>query len=145
MSKESEALREIGLKVTQPRVKILEIMNNSLVHHLSAEDVYKALISAGEDAGLATVYRVLTQFEQAGLLVRHNFDEGQSVFELAGDEHHDHMVCVQCGKVEEFFDKVIERQQVKLAEQAGFLIEDHSHYLYGRCGDCQKETKKSKS
>lgn len=144
MAKESEVLREVGLKVTQPRVKILEVMSTSLVHHLSAEDVYKALLVAGEDVGLATVYRVLTQFEQAGLLVRHNFDEGQSVFELAGEGHHDHMVCVHCGKVEEFFDKSIERQQTKVAEQVGFEIEDHSHYLYGRCAECQKGKKKSK-
>ena len=142
MAKESEALREVGLKVTQPRVKILEIMGTSLVHHLSAEDVYKALLAAGDDVGLATVYRVLTQFEQAGLLVRHNFDEGQSVFELAGEGHHDHMVCVHCGKVDEFFDKLIERQQSKVAEQVGFEIEDHSHYLYGRCAECCKGDKK---
>ena len=91
--------------------------------------------------GLATVYRVLNQFEQVGLMEKHSFDEGQSMFELAGDEHHDHLVCVTCGKVEEFFDKLIERQQVKVAEQVGFVIKDHCHYIYGDCSECAKAAK----
>ena len=106
---------------------------------MSAEDVYKALIEADEDVGLATVYRVLTQFETAGLVMRHHFEGGHSVFELTSVDHHDHIVCNKCGRVEEFFDEIIETQQDKIAEKYGFKITDHSMYLYGICASCQKE------
>ena len=137
MSTENQELRKAGLKVTLPRVKILQIMESSETKHLNAEDVYKALIEAGEDVGLATVYRVLTQFETAGLVMRHHFEGGSSVFELTSLDHHDHIVCQTCGSVEEFFDEVIEDQQEKIAEKYGFRITDHSMYLYGICKDCQ--------
>ena len=137
MSTENQELRKAGLKVTLPRVKILQIMESSETKHLNAEDVYKALIEAGEDVGLATVYRVLTQFETAGLVMRHHFEGGSSVFELTSIDQHDHIVCQTCGSVEEFFDEVIEDQQEKIAEKYGFRITDHSMYLYGICKDCQ--------
>jgi len=137
MATENQELRKAGLKVTLPRVKILQIMESSETRHLSAEDVYKALIEADEDVGLATVYRVLTQFESAGLVMRHHFEGGSSVFELTTIDHHDHIVCQTCGNVEEFFDAVIEDQQEKIAKQYGFRITDHSMYLYGICKDCQ--------
>lgn len=128
----NQDLRSAGLKVTLPRVKILQILEESNVHsrHLSAEDVYQALRDAGEDVGLATVYRVLTQFESAGLVVRHNFEAGHSVFELAHGEHHDHMVCTDTGKVIEFTDSVIEERQKKIAEDHGYELVDHSLVLY---------------
>lgn len=138
MPSENQELRDAGLKVTLPRVKILQILESSATKHLSAEDVYKALIEADEDVGLATVYRVLTQFESAGLVERHHFEGGSSVFELTSVEHHDHIVCNGCGIVEEFFDQVIENQQEAIAEKYGFTITDHSMYLYGLCADCQK-------
>jgi Fur family ferric uptake transcriptional regulator len=137
MATENQELRKVGLKVTLPRVKILQIMESSETKHLSAEDVYKALIEADEDVGLATVYRVLTQFESAGLVMRHHFEGGSSVFELTTIDHHDHIVCQTCGSVEEFFDAVIEDQQEKIAKQYGFRITDHSMYLYGICKECQ--------
>jgi len=140
MSSENQELRKAGLKVTLPRVKILQLLENSETRHLSAEDVYKALIDQGEEVGLATVYRVLTQFESAGLVMRHRFEGGHSVFELHTVEHHDHIVCNKCGKVEEFFDEVIEERQDKIAAEYGFEITDHSLYLYGICGDCQKDS-----
>ncbi|MEQ8409451.1 MAG: ferric iron uptake transcriptional regulator [Gammaproteobacteria bacterium] len=138
MSSENQELRKAGLKVTLPRVKILQILESSETKHLSAEDVYKALIEADEDVGLATVYRVLTQFETAGLVIRHHFEGGHSVFELDSVDHHDHLVCNKCGQVEEFFDEVIEEQQEKIATKFGFKITDHSLYLYGLCANCQK-------
>ena len=138
MASENQELRKAGLKVTLPRVKILQILDNSENKHMSAEDVYKALIEADEDVGLATVYRVLTQFETAGLVVRHHFEGGHSVFEIDTVDHHDHIVCNKCGRVEEFYDEVIENQQEKIAKKAGFKITDHSLYLYGLCADCQK-------
>lgn len=138
MPSENQELRDAGLKVTLPRVKILQLLENSETRHLSAEDVYKALIEADEDVGLATVYRVLTQFETVGLVMRHHFEGGHSVFELSTMEHHDHLVCSKCGLVEEFFDEVIEAQQLKVAKKFGFEITDHSLYLYGICGNCQK-------
>ncbi len=138
MSSENQELRKAGLKVTLPRVKILQILESSDTKHLSAEDVYKALIEADEDVGLATVYRVLTQFETAGLVIRHHFEGGHSVFELDSVDHHDHLVCNKCGRVEEFFDEVIEEQQEKIATKFGFKITDHSLYLYGLCASCQK-------
>jgi|TARA_B110000238_G_scaffold153835_1_gene166179 Fur family ferric uptake transcriptional regulator len=137
MATENQELRKAGLKVTLPRVKILQIMESSETKHLSAEDVYKALIEADEDVGLATVYRVLTQFESAGLVMRHHFEGGSSVFELTSIDHHDHIVCQTCGSVEEFYDEVIENQQEMIAEKYGFRITDHSMYLYGICKDCQ--------
>jgi len=138
MPTENQELRKAGLKVTLPRVKILQILESSDTKHLSAEDVYKALIDADEDVGLATVYRVLTQFESAGLVVRHHFEGGSSVFELTTLDHHDHIVCQNCGKVEEFFDEIIEAQQEKIAKKYGFKITDHSMYLYGVCKNCQE-------
>ncbi|WP_086930783.1 ferric iron uptake transcriptional regulator [Agarilytica rhodophyticola] len=130
MAVENQELRKAGLKVTLPRVKILQILENSQQRHLSAEDVYKALLDAGEDVGLATVYRVLTQFESAGLVVRHNFDGGHSVFELERGEHHDHMVCVETGKVIEFHDEQIEALQEKIADEHGYEITGHDLVLY---------------
>ncbi|HHJ13839.1 MAG TPA: ferric iron uptake transcriptional regulator [Gammaproteobacteria bacterium] len=130
---ESSDLRKVGLKVTLPRVKILEILENSDTRHMSAEDVYKRLLEAREDIGLATVYRVLTQFEAAGLVTRHHFEGGHSVFELNEGHHHDHIVCSQCGQVFEFFEEEIEKLQEKAAKKAGFAIRDHSLILYGDC------------
>lgn len=132
MSSENIELRNAGLKVTLPRVKILQILENSEERHMSAEDVYKALLDSGEDVGLATVYRVLTQFESADLVMRHNFDGGHSVFELATGEHHDHMVCVDTGKVIEFHNDQIEQLQVDLAEAEGYELVGHSLVLYVR-------------
>jgi len=130
-------LKKAGLKITLPRVKILQILESRASHHLSAEDVYRVLLDSGEDIGLATVYRVLTQFEEAGLVVRHNFAEGHSVFELDHGMHHDHLVCVKCGRVEEFIDSVIEERQKHVAKQAGYTITDHSLNIYGICAGCQ--------
>ena len=131
-------LKNIGLKATLPRLRILELFETSNVRHLSAEDVYKLLLKDGTDTGLATVYRVLTQFEQAGLLARHHFESGKAVFELNQGGHHDHLVCLQCGRVEEFYDVEIEKRQAKIAKERGFAIRDHSLYLYADCGrtDC---------
>ena len=139
MTTENKELRKAGLKVTLPRVKILQILENSDNKHLSAEDVYKALIEAEEEVGLATVYRVLTQFESAGLVMRHHFEGGHSIFELTSVDHHDHIVCNKCGQVEEFFDELIEERQEKIAVKYGFKITDHSMYLYGICKNCQSE------
>ncbi len=130
MAVENQELRKVGLKVTLPRVKILQILESSEKHHLSAEDVYKLLMEAGEDVGLATVYRVLTQFEAAGLVVRHNFDGGHSVFELDRGEHHDHMVCIETGQVMEFHNDEIEALQEKIASEAGYELTGHSLILY---------------
>jgi Fur family ferric uptake transcriptional regulator len=126
-------LKTIGLKATLPRLRILELFEKSEVRHLSAEDVYKLLVKDGTDTGLATVYRVLTQFEQAGLLIRHHFETGKAVFELKRGGHHDHIVCVQCGHVEEFYDAEIEHRQTAIAEERGFRIQDHSLHLYADC------------
>jgi Fur family transcriptional regulator, ferric uptake regulator len=128
-----QSLKEIGLKATLPRRKILELFEASKVRHLSAEDVYKALIAEGIDVGLATVYRVLTQFEQAGLLSRQNFEHGKAVFELNQGGHHDHLVCLQCGRVEEFYDGEIEKRQNEVARQRGFQLHGHSLALYADC------------
>ncbi|MCW8933042.1 MAG: ferric iron uptake transcriptional regulator [Gammaproteobacteria bacterium] len=132
-------LKKAGLKATLPRLKILELLENGDSRHVSAEDVYKKLLGLGEDVGLATVYRVLTQFETAGLVSRHHFEGGHSVFELNQGSHHDHLVCDKCGKVEEFFEETIEKCQNKVAEKLGFKITDHSLYIYGVCPDCQKD------
>lgn len=126
-------LKNMGLKVTLPRVKILSLFEKSKIRHLTAEDVHRLLISDEVDIGLATVYRVLTQFEQAGLLERHHFESGKAVFELNAGKHHDHLVCVNCGRVEEFFDPEIERLQTKVAEDRGFVIQEHALYLYAEC------------
>ena len=126
-------LKTTGLKATLPRLRILSLFESSSVRHLSAEDVYRTLISEGEDIGLATVYRVLTQFEQAGLLERHHFESGKAVFELASDAHHDHLVCLQCGRVEEFYDAEIEKRRSKIAKDRGFAIHEHSLSLYADC------------
>lgn len=128
-----EHLKSAGLKSTLPRLKVLDLFENSEERHLSAEDVYKQLLGSGEDVGLATVYRVLTQFERAGLLVRHHFEGGKSVFELNQGEHHDHIVCLQCGHVEEFYDAAIETRQEKVAAELGFAIRDHSLHIYADC------------
>jgi Fur family transcriptional regulator, ferric uptake regulator len=130
---DSKDLRTIGLKATLPRLKVLELFQSSKVRHMTAEDVYKLLLNDNADIGLATVYRVLTQFEQAGLLQRHHFEGGRAVFELNEGNHHDHLVCLQCGKVEEFFDAEIEKRQHKIAKDRGFNLHDHSLYLYADC------------
>jgi Fur family ferric uptake transcriptional regulator len=134
-----QSLKDTGLKATLPRRKILELFEASKVRHLSAEDVYKALVAEGIDVGLATVYRVLTQFEQAGLLARQHFETGKAVFELNRGGHHDHLVCLQCGRVEEFFDADIERRQMEVARQRGFRLHGHSLALYADCvkKDCE--------
>ena len=134
---ESNDLKKAGLKVTLPRVKILELMEKAKVRHQSAEDIYRALLDEGEEIGLATVYRVLTQFEAAGLVSRHHFEGGQAVFELNQEGHHDHLVCIVCGKVEEFVDDIIEEQQLKIAKEKGYTVTDHGLTLYGKCPDCQ--------
>jgi Fur family ferric uptake transcriptional regulator len=135
---ENQEIRAAGLKVTIPRLKILEVLEQSGDRHVSAEDVYRLLLEKGEDIGLATIYRVLTQFEAADLVIRHNFEGGTSVFELNRGNHHDHMICVYCGHVEEFFDEIIEQRQQEIAKEKGFEIEDHSLIIYGRCNrhDC---------
>ena len=129
-------LKGIGLKATGPRLRILDLFETSEERHMSAEDVYKKLIAEDADIGLATIYRVLTQFEQAGLLERHFFESGKAVFEVNHGKHHDHLVCVECGKVEEFFDPEIEKRQNAVAEERGFTIQDHALYIYGRCAGC---------
>jgi Fur family transcriptional regulator, ferric uptake regulator len=136
---ESSDLKKAGLKVTLPRMKILELLEASKVRHQSAEDIYRALLDDGEEIGLATVYRVLTQFESAGLVERHHFESGQAVFELSEKGHHDHIVCVACGKVEEFYDDMIEKRQREVAAGKGYEVTDHSLTFYGRCPDCQKK------
>ena len=130
----SQQIKRAGLKVTGPRMKILEIMERETSSndvHLSAEDVYKILLKADEDIGLATIYRVLTQFEQAGILKRHNFEGSHSVFEIDNGDHHDHLICVKTGKVVEFYDEVIAKRQKEIAAEHGFTLEDHSLVLYG--------------
>ncbi len=131
--REPKDLKNAGLKATLPRLKVLDLFENSSERHLSAEDIYKILITSGEDVGLATVYRVLTQFEQAGLLIRHHFESGKAVFELNQGGHHDHIVCMQCGRVEEFCDEEIEKRQHAAAEKRGFKVHDHSLYIYADC------------
>lgn len=126
-------LKNIGLKATVPRLKILEIFQTSEQRHLSAEDVYRILLNEHMDIGLATVYRVLTQFEQAGLLSRNNFESGKAIFELNEGKHHDHLVCLDCGRVEEFFDSEIEHRQQNIARERGFALQEHALSLYGNC------------
>ncbi len=141
MSLTNKELRKAGLKVTLPRIKILELLESAEHHHMSAEDVYKALAEQGEDVGLATVYRVLTQFEQAGIVERHNFENNLSVFEIVQDEHHDHLVCDMCGKIVEFHNQIIEDEQHKVAKAHNFKLSGHSLILYGVCDnpECQKK------
>ncbi|MBA4741997.1 MAG: ferric iron uptake transcriptional regulator [Azoarcus sp.] len=133
MSDNSQNLKNIGLKATYPRLRILDLFQHSENRHLTAEDVYRLLIADDMDIGLATVYRVLTQFEQAGLLERHYFEAGKAVFELNEGGHHDHLVCLQCGAVEEFFDAEIERRQDLVAKNRGFEVKEHALYLYANC------------
>lgn len=129
----AEDLKSSGLKATLPRIKILEVFQRSSVRHLTAEDVFKALLAEGSDIGLATVYRVLMQFEQAGILSRNHFESGKAVFELNEGKHHDHLVCVVCGRVEEFYDPEIERRQQEIAKERGYDLQDHSLALYVVC------------
>jgi Fur family ferric uptake transcriptional regulator len=133
MPDNSKSLKNMGLKATYPRLKILDLFQNTETRHLTAEDVYRQLMAEDMDIGLATVYRVLTQFEQAGLLERHYFEAGKAVFELNEGGHHDHLVCLQCGRVEEFFDADIERRQNEIATERGFQVREHALYLYAEC------------
>ena len=130
---EDQDLRRAGLKVTFSRMKILELLESSDKRHMSAEDIYKALLDVGKEIGLATIYRVLTQFEAAGLVIRHHFESGLAVFELERGHHHDHLICVKCGKIVEFMDESIESKQEQIAEENGFKISDHSLIIYGVC------------
>ena len=129
----TDEIKNSGLKATLPRIKILEIFQKTVQRHMTAEDVYKALLVEGADIGLATVYRVLTQFEQAGLLSRNHFESGKAVFELNEGHHHDHLVCLTCGKVEEFYDPAIEERQHAIAADRGFQLQEHSLALYASC------------
>ena len=133
----SQDLKDVGLKTTLPRLRILAILEENAQRHFSAEDVYKTLIDADEEIAFATVYRVLTQFEDAGLVLRHNFEGGRSVFELDRGQHHDHMLCVKCNVVTEFVDEEIEKRQNAVAKKYNFDLQDHSLYMYGVCSNCQ--------
>ncbi len=137
----SDDLKKAGLKSTVPRMKILQMLEQGRSRHMSAEEVYKSLADAGEDVGLATVYRVLTQFEAAGLVSRHNFEGGNAVFELNQGQHHDHILCVRCGKVDEFVDETIEARQRDIAQRMGYAMTDHNLYIYGICADCRAKSK----
>lgn len=141
MTDNNSALKKAGLKVTLPRLKILEVLQEPECHHVSAEDLYKRLIDLGEEIGLATVYRVLNQFDDAGIVTRHNFEGGKSVFELTQQQHHDHLICLDCGRVIEFSDEFIETRQRDIAKRFGIKLTNHSLYLYGHCtdGDCRKD------
>ncbi len=134
---DAQDLKTAGLKVTLPRLKILQVLETSKNHHLSVEDIYRALITQNEEVGVATIYRVLTQFEESGMVNKLNFDNGQSVFELSNVEHHDHLVCVKCGRIDEFQDNVIEQHQHDVAIKYGYKLTDHCLYLYGLCKNCQ--------
>ncbi|MGR5194731.1 ferric iron uptake transcriptional regulator FcrX [Vibrio rotiferianus] len=139
MSDNNQALKDAGLKVTLPRLKILEVLQQPDCQHISAEDLYKKLIDLGEEIGLATVYRVLNQFDDAGIVTRHHFEGGKSVFELSTQHHHDHLVCLDCGEVIEFSDDIIEQRQKEIAAQYNVQLTNHSLYLYGKCsnGSCK--------
>ena len=145
MSKSTE-LKSMGLKATGPRLKILELFEKSELRHMTADDVYRLLLGENMDIGLATVYRVLTQFEQAGLLERHHFESGKAVFEINAGQHHDHLVCINCDRVEEFYDEEIERRQKKIAKERGFVIHEHALYLYAECTNpnCAHREKREK-
>jgi Fur family ferric uptake transcriptional regulator len=134
---DAQDLKTAGLKVTLPRLKILEILEKAEKHHMSADDIYRALILQNEEVGVATIYRVLTQFEEVGMINKLNFDNGQSVYELSNAEHHDHLLCVKCGKIDEFNDAVIEQHQFDIAAKYGYQLTDHCLYLYGLCQKCQ--------
>lgn len=134
----NQDLKKAGLKVTLPRTKILQLLENANEQHLSAEDIYRLLLDSGEEMALATIYRVLTQFEEAKLVIRHHFAEGYSVFEMNRGIHHDHLVCVKCGYVKEFIDNIIEKRQQEVAKDAGFSMTDHHLNIYGLCKKCQK-------
>ena len=138
-------LKQAGLKTTQPRLKVLNVLATSQIHHMTAEDVYKRVLETEQEIGLATVYRILTQFETAGLVIRHNFEGGRALYELDNGAHHDHMVCVECGKVFEFFDRTIEQRQRNVAAKAGFSMEDHSLSLYGVCNGMKESGRCSMS
>lgn len=133
----AQDLQKVGLKATLPRLKILRILEANEQSHMSAEDLYRRLLEDQEEVALATIYRVLTQFEEAGLVERHHFEGGQSVFELKRGEHHDHLICVRCGRVDEFYDESIEHRQRKIADEHGFELTEHTMTLYGLCGDCR--------
>ncbi|MDO4693317.1 MAG: ferric iron uptake transcriptional regulator [Eikenella sp.] len=135
-------LKDSGLKVTGPRLKILDLFETYPEEHLSAEDVYRLLLEEKIEIGVATIYRVLTQFEQAGILLRHHFETGKAVYELNTGGHHDHIVCIKCGKVTEFHNETIEKLQDQIAEENGYRIVDHALYMYGVCTDCQKKEKR---
>ena len=139
----ADELKSSGLKATLPRIKILEVFQRAQRRHMTAEDVYKSLLTDGADVGLATVYRVLMQFEQAGLLTRSNFESGKAVFELNEGQHHDHLVCLDCGRVEEFYDPDIEQRQRTVAAARGFELQEHTLALYARCtkADCTHRNK----
>ncbi len=139
----ADEIKSSGLKATAPRIKILEVFQRTLLRHMTAEDVYKALLGEDADVGLATVYRVLTQFEQAGILRRSSFESGKSVYELNEGQHHDHLVCLSCGRVEEFFDAQIEQRQRDIASQRGFTLQEHSLALYASCAkvNCEHRPK----
>ena len=143
--KNIDELKSTGLKATLPRLKILEIFQTSPVRHPTAEDVFRVLMLEHSDIGLATVYRVLTQFEQAGLLIRSNFESGKAIYELDEGEHHDHFVCTMCAKVEEFFDPEIEKRQQAIAKSKGWVVHDHSMALYGHCAECVKNPTSKRS
>ena len=140
--KNIDDLKSTGLKATLPRLKILEIFQGGKQRHMTAEDVFRVLLDERSDIGLATVYRVLTQFEQAGILLRSNFESGKAVYELNEGQHHDHFVCTSCGKVEEFYDTEIEKRQQMVADQMGWSIQDHSMSLYGQCATCSDRSTK---
>ncbi|GAB4551683.1 MAG: ferric iron uptake transcriptional regulator [Rhizobacter sp.] len=139
----ADDLKSSGLKATLPRIKILDVFQHTSQRHMTAEDVFKALLTEGADIGLATVYRVLMQFEQAGILSRSHFESGKAVFELNEGKHHDHLVCIDCGRVEEFYDPEIEKRQNAVAHARGFELQDHALSLYAVCTkkDCQYKTK----
>lgn len=140
--KNIDELKSTGLKATLPRLKILEIFQKGAQRHMTAEDVFRVLLDERSDIGLATVYRVLTQFEQAGILIRSNFESGKAVYELNEGQHHDHFVCTSCGKVEEFYDPDIEKRQNLIAKAKGWVIQDHSMALYGHCAECASRASK---
>jgi len=139
--KNIEELKSTGLKATLPRLKILDIFQNGAQRHMTAEDVFRVLLEERSDIGLATVYRVLTQFEQAGILICSNFESGKAVYELNEGQHHDHFVCTSCGKVEEFYDPEIEKRQQSIAKSKGWIVHDHSMALYGQCAECAVKAK----
>ena len=134
---DAEDLKSAGLKVTLPRLKILEVLEKNSNHHLSAEDIYRILIDQKEEVGVATIYRVLSQFEESGIVQKLNFENNQAVYELCGAEHHDHLVCVKCNRIIEFQDDIIEEHQIQIAEKYEFELTDHSLYLFGLCNDCR--------